>query len=537
MKRAFTYARVSGPDQTRGTSVESQVKLCTDAALAEGYLVRPEDILTEQFTGSVMDRPVLNKARAIAAAGEHGAVFILAPDRLSRNPIHLLTLIEDFASKGVAVRFVHGVSDDSPEGQLLLFVEGYVARKEREHTARRTMQGKRETALGGRLPVGGPLFGYHYDPITKTRTINEEQAAVVRLMFQMAFDGFSPFLIGVDLTNRGIRGPKGGVLEARSILRMLKNESYVGVDYYGLYRCIGSKGQKRSVTALDPSEAIKITGFTPPIISRELFDGVQERLKMRQAKSSSERFYLLTGFTRCISCNGPVVGSCLLRQYPRYRCRCTQRTAKGPATCREGYIPAPDLEEAVWSRVREVILRPELLIAELEDHFRSGGGDTGEAMAALRSDEARLLGEQQRLLQAYRSGAFDESLIESDAAAVKNLLEEKRRALSLLEEQQRREDDTLEVERRVVERCREFSDSLDDLDGQGKRAVLSAFGVQVRASKDDLLITLRVSPECTTIGRTLESMLPWRYALILKPRPGEWFVTKPKSSRRKRPSS
>ena len=105
----------------------------------------------------------------------------------------------------------------------------------------------------------------------------------------------------------------------------------------------------------------------------------------------------------------------------------------------------------------------------------------------------------------YRSGAFDEVLIESDAAALRNLLEEKRRALSLLEEQQRREDDMLEVERRVLERCREFSDSLDDLDGKGKRAVLSAFGVQVRASKDDLLITLSVSPECTTIGRTLAS--------------------------------
>ena len=120
----------------------------------------------------------------------------------------------------------------------------------------------------------------------------------------MAFDGFSPYLIGVYVTERGTRGPNGEVLEARSVRRMLSNESYAGVDYYGLYRCIGSKGQKRSVTALDPSEAIKITGFTPPIISRELFDGVQERPKMRQAKSSSSRFYLLTGFTRFIHVAG-----------------------------------------------------------------------------------------------------------------------------------------------------------------------------------------------------------------------------------------
>ena len=93
--------------------------------------------------------------------------------------------------------------------------------------------------------------------------------------------------------------------------------------------------------------------------------------------------------------------------------------------------------------------------------------------------------------------------LDSQAAPIKELSDEKERELRVLEEQERLQDDAADMERRVVERCREFSDSLDDLDGWGKRAVLSAFGVQVRASKDDLLITLRVSPECTTIGRTL----------------------------------
>ena len=85
---------------------------------------------------------------------------------------------------------------------------------------------------------------------------------------------------------------------------------------------------------------------------------------------------------------------------------------------------------------------------------------------------------------------------------MKALTDEKERALRVLEDQRKRKDDAAEVERRVVERCREFSDSLDGLDGKGKRAVLSAFGVQVQASKDDLRITLSISPECTTIGQT-----------------------------------
>ncbi len=505
MMRAMVYGRVSGPAQTQGTSLESQVKECREEALRQGYFVGPEDVFTEQFTGSVLERPALKRVRAVAASGGHEALFCVVPDRLSRNPVHLLMLIEEFGDQGVSVNFVHGVSNDTPEGQLLLFVEGHVARKEREHTARRTMKGKVETALKGRLPCGGPLFGYYYDPREKIRTINEEQAAVVRLVFQRCFEGVSPFMIGVEVTAEGIRGPRGGTLEARSILRMLKNESYAGVDYYGLYRCKGSKGQKRTIIARKPEEVIKITGYTPPIISRELFDGVQERLKMRQAKSSSERTYVLTGYTRCFSCGGPVVGSCLSGKYPKYRCGKTKPTVKSAATCHERYIPGPDLEAAVWSRVSEVIVQPELLVAELREHFESGGGDTGEAIAALRREEAHLVREQQRLLRAYRSGAFEEEVIEADAAAVKNLLREKREALSELEEQLRREDDALEFERRVLDRCRELAVSLDSLDDAGKRAVFGGFGVEVRASKTDLLIRLTVSPECTTIGQTWAS--------------------------------
>lgn len=176
---------------------------------------------------------------------------------------------------------------------------------------------------------------------------------------------------------------------------------------------------------------------------------------------------------------------------------------KAGASCHERYIPGLDLEEAVWSRVREVIVQPELLVAELREHFESGGGDTGEAIASLRREEARLVREQQRLLRAYRSGAFEDDVLEAEAAAVKTLLGEKREALGQFEEQQRREEDALEFERRVLDRCGELAVSLDGLDEAGKRAVFAAFGVKVRASKTELLITLTVSPECTTIGQTL----------------------------------
>ncbi len=105
----------------------------------------------------------------------------------------------------------------------------------------------------------------------------------------------------------------------------------------------------------------------------------------------------------------------------------------------------------------------------------------------------------------YRSGAFDEVLIESDAAALRNLLEEKHRALSLLEEQQHGEDDMLEVERRIVGQCLKLAERLGALDFEGKRAMFAALGLKVEATREDVSVTVVLDPKFTTTERTLAS--------------------------------
>ena len=275
------------------------------------------------------------------------------------------------------------------------------------------------------MPCGGPLYGYHYDPVLKVRTINEEEAQVVRQMFKWCFNGQSTYSIGMVLEERGIRGPRGGVLEARSVQHMLRNASYAGIDYYGEYRYKGSAGQKRTITARDPSERIEIVGFTPPIISKELFDAVQERLSMRQPRANSGRVYFLTRFTRCITCDGPIVGSCLAHKYPRYRCRNTARTISRRATCHERYIPAEELEHVVWHRVCEAVAQPQVLVSELREHFESGGGSLGDQVEQLRRDIAQVKREQGRLSYLYRKERISEDVLDRDAAVLMNLLAER----------------------------------------------------------------------------------------------------------------
>ena len=455
---AAVYGRVSSPGQEDGTSLEDQIAESISAAEGDGYSVLPEHVVVEQFTGSVLERPGLDRIRGLAASGKVQAIYGRSLDRFIRDPFHALALVHEFQALGVPLVFVHGLSDTTPEGQLIIYVEGYVGKKEREYIARRTMKGKESVARSGRLPCGGPLFGYDYDRVLKTRTINETQAAVIRLMFQWAFEGVSAYQIGLRLEEKGIRGPRGGVLEARSVERMLQNRSYAGVDLYGENRCKGSEGQKRTITTRDTKEVIEIVGFTPPIISMELFEAVQERLSTRQAKKEGPgRRYELTGFGRCIKCGNPVVGACLLRKYRKYRCRGTNRTVRRPAVCDARYIDASDYEEVVWRRVSEAIKDPGVLVAELQDHFDSGGGDLGDQMKALQRDIQKLKNRESKLIGLYGDDRIDLEALESQIAPIKALSDEKKKALLVLEEQQRQRDDAGELDRRVREVCQNVS--------------------------------------------------------------------------------
>ena len=93
MKLAAVYARVSGPGQEDGTSLDGQIAGGTKAAEADGYTVLPKHVVIEQFTGSVLSRPGLDHVRALAARGEVQAVYGLSLDRFTRDPYDALSLV------------------------------------------------------------------------------------------------------------------------------------------------------------------------------------------------------------------------------------------------------------------------------------------------------------------------------------------------------------------------------------------------------------------------------------------------------------
>ena len=509
--KAGVYSRVSTPGQEDGMSLELQEQASVAMALSQGYEVPEEFRWREVWSGADLYRPVFDQVRAAAARGDIGALFLYHHNRLGRDPLHNSMAYAELRSTGVEVQFVEGNMEDTPEGRLLLYVQGYASQQERRLFAQRSMDNKAAIAKSGRLPVGcgAGLFGYDYLRNTKERVVNESEAAVVRLAFALALGGMNDFQIAQKLNEMGFRTKRGAKWEHRTVSRMVANESYVGVDYYGRHRWRRLEGNVREVTPRPEEEVIRIEGFTPPIISRAVFDSVQERkCEPRPRATPSKKAYLLTSFSRCMSCGLPVVGACLNRKWRYYRCRGTVPTASRPATCNERYIPADAYEEAVWGLVSEVVRDPAVIVSELHSRFESGSGNTAAEKARLVREVQELGREQARLLglrQKDKEGLIDEEILLSQLAPVKALSDEKRRALAELEEQESARDDAALMERRIVEVCEKVSSKLETLDFDGKRELLGAFRAKVHATRDEFRVVLEVSPELTTTGQTLAS--------------------------------
>ncbi len=110
-------------------------------------------------------------------------------------------------------------------------------------------------------------YGYANDE-NGDLVINEEQAMIVKLIFDLYLEGKSILGIVKELNNRNIKSPTGkDNWPKRSVEEMLSNEKYIGI----------------AVVNLDGDEGriYKLNNAHSPIISKELFDAVQKACKQR----------------------------------------------------------------------------------------------------------------------------------------------------------------------------------------------------------------------------------------------------------------
>jgi site-specific DNA recombinase len=420
------YVRVSTSRQQQQQTIEQQLSRLRDhVATHPDWHVAEEHIYRDDgYSGATLKRPGLDRLRDRAALAAVEGVVITAPDRLARNYVHQMLLVDELTQRGCRVEFVDRPMDDNPHDQLLLQIRGAVAEYERTLIAERMRRGRQAKLRSGQLlPWTRAPYGYLLDPErprdpSRVR-LAPVQAAVVEHMFAWYTDASqapSLYQVAKRLSDAQIPTPRGGKRwNVASVRGILRSPTYMGVAYSGRTRPAPARRRKSALQPVGSGQSQQpapaeewIAVPVPAIISEETFEAAQHRLdrNVQMARRNNTTYtYLLRGLVSCGQCRLTCGGRTLHPGYHYYFCRGRTdalRLALGER-CTARYAPAHALDTLVWQDLCRVLREPALITHELERAQR--GAWLPQALQArrqtLRDVLAQLERQQARLLDVY----------------------------------------------------------------------------------------------------------------------------------------
>jgi site-specific DNA recombinase len=521
---AAIYARVSSEAQAHSHTIASQTAALQQRVEADGWHLTPEaQFIDDGYGGTTLVRPALERLRDLVASGGAERVYVYEPDRLARKYAYQVLLIDEFARAGVEVIFLNRELGQSPEDDLLLQVQGVIAEYERAKLLERTRRGKRHKAQTGDISVlSCAPYGYRY--LSKQAgggearyEIEPEEAGVVRQVFEWVGRDRVSINEVVRRLSRGAARTRGGHQQwsRTTVYCMLKNPSYMGEAAYGKTRSgpweplqvrakRGRQWPPRQVVTRRrqaPSEWTRVP--VPAVISRELFETVQEQLGENQRRERTKARgakYLLQGLICCARCGyvwhgiSSSVKSPAGTNYEYYGCAGNDRYRfGGERICHTRAVRLESLDAAVWEQVCGLLENPERLAQEYGRRLKEPPNGAGQAQ---REEAEKQLGKVRqaiaRLIDSYAAGYLEKDEFEPRMTGMRQRVAKLEETLQGLA----KEAETRRQLRLIIGRLDEFGtrikEGLEDLDWAGKRALIRTLVKRVEMDEETVKVVFRV---------------------------------------------
>ena len=283
--RYCLYARKSSESEERQVlSIDSQIKEMLQLAEREELDV----VAMKRESHSAKEngqRPVFNEIAEELRIGKYNGLLTWAPDRIARNAGDLARVV-DLMDAGalVEIRTFSQSFRNNPNEKFLLTILGGQAKLENDNRGINVKRGLRTRVEMGLWPGVAPL-GYlnqkHMDKKCQV-VLDTERAPIIRQMFEkMAYEKWSGRKIYHWLRfDLNFKTPGNHNIAVGSIYRVLQNHFYHGTFEYP--RNSGNWYE----------------GKHEPIVTKELFDKVQEQLKRDNIQRQSHEF----AFTKLMVC-------------------------------------------------------------------------------------------------------------------------------------------------------------------------------------------------------------------------------------------
>ncbi len=321
------YARFSSHSQTE-QSIEGQLKVCYEYARAHDYIVIGEYIDRAQ-SGTTDNRTEFQRMIEDSERHTFQGVLVYQLDRFARNRYDSAINKAKLKKNGVRVLSAKENITNDASGILIEGVLESMAEYYSVELAQKITRGMQINAQKCLSNGSNPGLGYKVNK-DRTFSVDEEEAQVVREIFERYAAGDVVADIIRDLNDRQFKTTRGGEFNKNSINRILKNKRYIGYYMY--------KGEETP-------------GGMPRIIDDALFERVQEILeanKKAPGRSKGRLEYLLTTKLFCGHCKEMMTGyggtSKTGNKYHYYKCNGAKR-----GSCNKATVGKDEIEDAVFA--------------------------------------------------------------------------------------------------------------------------------------------------------------------------------------------
>ncbi|HBG1794452.1 TPA: recombinase family protein [Clostridioides difficile] len=358
--RVAAYCRVSTDSEDQLNSYKSQVQYYTDMIKKNKEWVLADIYADEAITGTqVTKREDFQRMINDCMNGEIDMVFTKSISRFARNTLDTLKYVRMLKERNIAVYFEdEKINTLTMDGELLLVVLSSVAQQEVENISANVKKGLKMKMKRGELVGFQGCIGYDYHPEDKTITVNQEEAEIVRYIFNRYVDGAGGSVIGQELESLGYKTKYGSSTWAPStVIGIIKNEKYKGDILLGKTFTVDLIS-KRRLENMGEEDKFYMKDHHEPIISEEVFEKAQEILNRRNKNRTTvgsgkrekySRKYAFSCMLECGFCGGTLTrrnwhsGS----QYSKVIWQCVTATKKGKKFCKHSKgIPETAIEEA-----------------------------------------------------------------------------------------------------------------------------------------------------------------------------------------------
>ena len=293
--RVTFYARVSTDQDEQINSLENQVQYYTELIKSKKNWTFVPGYIDEGISGtSTRHRDDFNRMIRDAKAGLFDFIITKEISRFSRSTLDSIKYTQELLDYNVGVFFQNdNINTLDTDSEFRLVIMAGVAQDEVRKLSERLKFGFRQAIKNGHVLGNDKLYGY--DKKDCVLTINEEEAKIVRIIFDLyANHRYGTRKISQTLFDMGYTSREGNAFNVLTIRHMLENPKYKGWYCGNKTQNLDYRTKKKAF--LDESEWVMYPDPSiPAIVSEELWDRAnalyKERRKEMMTHSSGVSFH------------------------------------------------------------------------------------------------------------------------------------------------------------------------------------------------------------------------------------------------------